>query len=221
MGLYWAIYDKEKEICHEAQELIERCSYAQYLVSPDDQPLTAQRLMRDLYEALGASPDSTIVDWWRYESSISELTTIELGKMQDEFWHVIERARKAIQSNIPEDHRLAINDLESSIRQNRHINSIRNKLLLANALLTLGDLKSSFQFSTAYEKYEHALKLHREINDRLGEALDLYGMGDALRMQGRLLDAKIMLSNAIDINKSLNMKQGVAKCLNNLARYMG
>jgi hypothetical protein len=72
-NIYWALYRDESSISHEARQLVGGCPNAYYLVSDDEQPLSAKRLLRQLFEALGANPDSSLVDWWQHEKRIAEL----------------------------------------------------------------------------------------------------------------------------------------------------
>lgn len=74
---------------------------------------------------------------------------------------------------------------------------------LALVLLELG------RHDEAFDCYEQSLRICREIEDRQGEAQTLYGLGDALYSQGRVVAAQASWYHALAIFEDLSDPQAV------------
>jgi len=73
-----------------------------------------------------------------------------------------------------------------------------------------GKLKEAFQH------HQQALKIHREIGHKEGEASDLGNMGSVYQIQGKLKEALQHQQQALDIDREIGSKEGEASDLCNI-----
>ena len=71
-------------------------------------------------------------------------------------------------------------------------------------------------YNAAYGLYEHSLALRRRLDDRLGTAAALVGLGNLAALQGRLDAARDQFEESLAIGRELEQPQVVAASLTNL-----
>ena len=85
---------------------------------------------------------------------------------------------------------------------------------------TLGNMGIVYRYQgklkEALEHLQQALKIHREIGNKNGEANDLNNMGCVYQIQGKLKEALEHLQQALKIHREIGNKKGIASNLGNI-----
>ncbi len=89
--------------------------------------------------------------------------------------------------------------------------------LAADSIRAMGDTHLTMdEYKVALARYEEALPIYQEIEDRLGEANCILAMGDALQMMDEYEAARARYEEALPIFQELEDKLGEANCINAL-----
>jgi len=85
---------------------------------------------------------------------------------------------------------------------------------------TLGNMGIVYRYQgklkKAFEHHQQALDIHREIDDKKGEANDLNNMSSIYQIQGKLKEALEHLQQALKIHREIDDKKGEADDLGNI-----
>ena len=73
------------------------------------------------------------------------------------------------------------------------------------------------QYDLAIEQFKKAMELEKELDNKLGLAVNYQNIGECLEAQGRLVDALEAYDKAMEINLVLNNPRGKILCENGIA----
>jgi len=106
------------------------------------------------------------------------------------------------------------------LTERKDLKNVYERDTILNRSASLGNMGIVFQaqgnLEEAFEHYQQALDIDREIGYKKGEASALCNMGNVYEIQGKLKEALEHYQQALDIDREIGYKEGEAGDLNNM-----
>ncbi|GMN10223.1 hypothetical protein MTsPCn9_13620 [Croceitalea sp. MTPC9] len=105
------------------------------------------------------------------------------------------------------------------IAENTENKTVHLKRSINVALNSIGNLYQTLgQYDLAITQFERALELEKELNNKLGLAINNQNIGDCLEQKGELEDALEYFRKSLAYNEEINNDYGRVICKNSIAR---